>query len=110
MGNVRYSGMEVLARWCSTMPVAKQLQVENTLKRHVARQSLAGLRLDTSWGRKLQVWARSHQQSERFSTVEDFIGLLMPPLELLKGLRFCQSPMQVVRLWAEAANLATTIL
>jgi len=66
---------------------------------------------DAGWARRLQKkWVDQERFKEISSIkVDDFVGLLMPALEMVRAMSLCTTPVQKVRLWTEsileAANL-----
>jgi len=101
-------GAECFLHWIYKMSRCKAKHSELLLKCPIACTSTESLQLDRSWGLKLrQKVLKKDPESTRFSTVEDYAGLMDPALSMVSAMTTCKSPVQKVRLWAEAANVAT---
>eukprot|EP00656_Telonema_subtile_P041105 TRINITY_DN4621_c0_g1_i7.p1 TRINITY_DN4621_c0_g1~~TRINITY_DN4621_c0_g1_i7.p1 ORF type:complete len:565 (+),score=74.29 TRINITY_DN4621_c0_g1_i7:61-1755(+) len=98
---------QLLLRWALELPTVLNLQERWDDMRERFTQSDDFLQ--ECWARRLQ---KLHP--DRFTTAEQYVGMLSPALEMVLAMGKCTTPVQKVRLWTEsilqAASLINTFL
>jgi len=98
---------QLLLRWASSLPRVQQQTSQWDAERERFCQS-DDFRAN-SWAQKLH---KLHP--DRFNSIEQYVGMLSPALEMVLAMIKCTTPVQKVRLWTEsilqAASLINTFL
>eukprot|EP00656_Telonema_subtile_P041103 TRINITY_DN4621_c0_g1_i1.p1 TRINITY_DN4621_c0_g1~~TRINITY_DN4621_c0_g1_i1.p1 ORF type:complete len:815 (+),score=129.19 TRINITY_DN4621_c0_g1_i1:50-2494(+) len=98
---------QLLLRWALELPTVLTLQDRWDEMRERFTQSDDFLQ--DCWARRLQIL-----HPDRFTTAEQYVGMLSPALEMVLAMGKCTTPVQKVRLWTEsilqAASLINTFL
>lgn len=80
-----------------------QALIDEKLPRFAASERY--MQLDDFWAAKLR-----QERGERFGTLQSLYGLLLPSLQMVCAMQFCTTPVQKVRLWAEAIVEAISLI
>lgn len=97
--------MDRMLGWALGLPEVRELQQRVDTQKALISGNLTLLGLDSGWAMRLQkAWPG------RFRTVDEFVGLVMPALEIVSAMGRTATPIQKVRLWVEAVLEATHLI
>jgi len=91
--------------WALSLDEVRDLQHKVDIRRPRLQGDMSALQLDTTWAKRL-----SKAWPGRFTTVDDFVGLVMPALEMVSAMGQTATPVQKVRLWVEAVLEASHLI